>query len=629
MTARLKYFIALVIVMTLIYIQQDFVIYAGEEALEPAAGQEELPGERESMPEGEDGEQPDDGGEQPPAEGGETSGGGEEQPPVEEEQPPVEEEKVIEEYEVKIPKADGKEGYYISKPEIAVKHNSEWGVTKYCLIQEDKKTEEKVLKEKGEKAVIEGKIFLEGKNVLHIWMEDEKGEKLKEFELKKEILVDTKAPEIHMSVPGGFESWYQGQVQLKVSGGDLVSGAEKITCMAAGKEVGTVNKAWGEFMIDQPSIQGKGTEVRVVIQDRAGNKSERVKYIYIDGRAPEIAVAGIKNYMITGKTADITCEVDEENMLQEYYAQITWENVQGKKKQIAVNDWKTDGTKRTFTQSLEKDGVYCIDIHAKDMSGREESKEMQIIIDKTDPVIRYVESLKGKYLKEFRWDYTPEKMFWDFTTYTYEIRMNGKLYHMGDVIDREGTHWMTVKVTDAAGNRAQSTAVFNIDHTAPEIIFHNVEEGEEYEEERTFKVELAGAEDTIRQIQINGENQKVIPGISIHEYSLDTCKDYEVTVKAADKAGNEAEKTIYFQIIPKKTLLKTIAGKVRTYENTAITKEHPQMIQSGEGEEETAFLKMAGAGILGILIALGAITVFIHKKSEAGRQRKQEDREGL
>lgn len=640
MTARLRYGIALAIVITLIYIQQDFVIYAGEDGLKAEEMKEnieeketeetsgkDLFGDEEGKPagkgEGSLGEE-----EKPPEEGGDQTGDGEEKPPVEE--PPAEEEKPIERYEIKLPEADGNKGYYVNKPEVTIKHVSERGITKYCLIQGDKKTEEKILKEKGEKAVIEKKMFSEGKNILHVWMEDEKEGRIEEFELKKEILVDTIEPEIYMSVPKGFENWYQGQVILSVSGKDAVSGVEKISCKADGKTIGTADKDYREFTITQTSIQGKGVEVKVTAWDKAGNKSERIKHIFLDGKSPEIAVMGVKNYMITGKAADITCEVDEENILQEYYAQITWENVRGKKKQMSVNNWETDGTKKVLTQKLKKDGIYHIKFHAKDMSGHEEDKEMQIIVDKTDPVIRYAESLKGQYLKKFQWNYTPEKMFWDFTTYTYEIRLDGQLYHMGDVFDREGTHRITVKVTDAAGNKAQSAAEFVIDHTAPEIIFYNIKDGEEYEEERGFKVELKGAEDTIRQIQINGENQKITPGNRTYEYSMDTCKDYEVTVKAKDRAGNEAEKTIYFQIIPKKTFMNVITGKVKSYGDTAETKKRIQTEPSeDEKKEDAPYMKMAGIGILGILLVLGAVIVLTGRRKEIESQDKQENRESL
>ena len=64
---------------------------------------------------------------------------------------------------------------------------SEAGVTKYCLRHDDSRLIEKTLKNKGEKAVITGNMFLEGKNILQVWMENEEGEKIDKYKLKKEI----------------------------------------------------------------------------------------------------------------------------------------------------------------------------------------------------------------------------------------------------------------------------------------------------------------------------------------------------------------------------------------------------------------------------------------------------------
>ena len=130
---------------------------------------------------------------------------------------------------------------------------------------------------------------------------------------------------------------------------------------------------------------------------------------------------------------------------------------------------------------LKNDGIYHMKVLAKDISGHVSEEKFQVIIDKTNPVIRYVETLNGQQLKKFKWDYPVNQMIRDFTTYVYEMRVDGKLYHMGEVIDSEGRHRMTVKATDAAGNKAQMTADFVVDHTAPEIIFRNIEGGEAYE----------------------------------------------------------------------------------------------------------------------------------------------------
>lgn len=630
MAGKLKYFIALTIVMCLIYMQGDFVIYAGgagqnntaEEngavtGSEGTAGNEgDLTGDREDD-EGSGSKEDGDGDA-----GGGDAGGGEDvgdggAGDGEEEKPPLPEKKPIKKYEIIVPEADGREGYYVKRPEVVIEHVSERGVTRYCLTHGDKKQEEKILKKQGEKEIVGGKAFAEGKNVLHIWMEDEEGKKLEEFEMKKEFLVDTKAPEIHMDVPRGFESWYQEKAVLSVKGDDAGSKIEKITCKAGGKVIGNTNKAQGEFLLTQESQQGKGVEITVIAQDRAGNKSERIKTVYIDNKPPRLHLSGVKNYMIAGKDIMLSCETEEENILQEYYAEIIWENVKGKRKTLPVSAWKENGAKKTLSQKLDKDGTYYIKAFAKDASGQTANEELQVIIDKTDPVIRRVETLQGKYLKKFQWDYPPHKMIWDFTTYSYEIRVDGRLCHMGETVDSEGTHKMTVKVTDAAGNKAQSSAEFIIDRTAPEIRFRNIEDGGEYEEERIFKVEVKGTEDAIRRIQINGEEQKLIAGNRSYEYTLNECKDYEVMVRAADAAGNIAEKTLYSRIVPRKTFVESFADKVLFHKNISAADGSKQILEERDEQQErgeSLFSKTLEIGLTGAVLAIGAYLFWTRRK---------------
>lgn len=606
MAGKLKYIIALIIVLGLIYVQQNSVTYAEENPLDrdkvteeggmvegedrpPATGEDKPPAEEgEDRPptEGED-KPPEEGEDKPPEEGEDKPPEeGEDKPPIEDEDNPLveEEKKAIEEYKIEIPKPNGKQGYYIKKPEITIFHTSEAGVTKYCLKHGDNKLDEKTLKKKGDKVVIAGKTFLEGKNILHVWMEDEEGKKLEKYELKEEFLIDTKEPEIQMSVPEGFDTWYQDKVILSVVGEDYGSGIVKISCREGDKNLGSIGKHQGEFMISRSSTSGNGTDVTVTAEDKAGHKSERVKTVFIDKAAPEVTITGAKNYMITGKSVNLAYEISEENMLQEFYAQTVWTNVKGKERQLSSTEWENNGKGKILTQTLKNDGVYHVKVQAKDMAGHVSMKDMQVIIDKTNPIIRYMEALDGKQLKKFKWEYPLHQMIRDFTTYAYEIRIDGLLYHIGETLSAEGRHRMTVKATDAAGNQAQAAADFTVDRTAPEIIFRNVEEDKEYEKELTFHVELAKEDDMIQQIQINGENQKIDLNKMSYEYTLHECKDYEVTVKASDKAGNKSVKSLFFKLVPKKSLVEKIAEPMNIRWN--VGKKEDMQFQEATGERQ-------------------------------------------
>ncbi|MCI8561727.1 MAG: hypothetical protein HFH03_11520 [Dorea sp.] len=649
MAGKIRYIAALAAVLGLIYVQQSSVTYAvesnsgksnvidketevltegedkppgeGEDKL-PEEGEDKLPEEGEDkLPEEGEDKLPEEGEDKPPEEGEDKPPeGGEDKTPGEGEDKPPEEKKVMEGYKIDIPKINGKRGYYIKKPEITICHMSEVGVTKYCLKHGDNKLDERTLKEKGERAVITEKTFSEGKNILHVWMEDEEGKRLNRYELKKEFLIDTKPPEIVMSVPKGFDTWYQDQVTLSAVSEDSGSGVEKISGLEGDRDLGSISKKQGRFVISRPSVFGKGVDVTITAEDRAGNKSERIKTVFVDKAAPDITITGAKDYMITGRSVKLSCEISEENRLQEFYAQTVWKNVKGRKKQLSSAEWKDSSKGKILTQTLKNDGIYHVKVQAKDMSGHISMKEMQIIVDKTDPVIRYIETLDGQHLKKFKWEYPFQQMIHDFTTYVYEMRLDGRLYHMGETIRSEGKHKVTVKAADAAGNKAQASAEFVIDHTAPEIIFHNVEGGQEYEEERTFKVGLAKKEDEVRQILINGKNQKIGSKRTSYEYRLHECKDYEVTVKAADKAGNESVKSLFFTIVPKKSLMKRITEPIKIQWNMGKKADAKFSKEAGKGEWEESSrpvpLKAAGfIMFVSIMIVTGILYVkILHKK---------------
>lgn len=595
---RIKYCVMLLIVMSLIYGQQSSTTYAGESDIQKIETSTEEKQSEEKEPEDSENE-------------------GEDNPPEEVEEEP---EKEIEKYDIQIPEPNGKKGYYTKKPDIMICHVSEVGITKYCLKKGDEKIKEGTLKEKDEKVVIADEMFSEGKHILHIWMENENEEKIEKYEMKREFLIDTKEPQIRMSVPQGFDAWYQQQVALNVEGDDSESGISSISCAVGGKVIGSVERKQGSFVITYPSVMQKGVEVTVTAEDKAGNKSVQTKTVYIDKEVPKVTITGAKNYMITSKSIVVTGTIDEENGLKDFDMKIIRESTEGTKKKMSVSEWKEEGTKKTVRYLLKKDGIYYIEIRATDLSGYTSTQKMQVIIDKTNPVIGYIDTLNQKYMKKFQWNYHPRDIIKDFTTYTYDVRLDGQLYPKGKSVTAEGRHKITVKAIDAAGNKAQAEAEFIIDHTAPEIIFQNIKDGEEYEEECSFQVELGKEEDIIQQIQINGEKQRIDLGLKKYEYTLHECQDYEIVVKATDRAGNEAEKRIYFQIVPKKLFIKRITEPVKKY----LGAEHGQEKESSKEANAIQptmkvplILKIASVSTIGmILILSGYLLRKKHREKE-------------
>ena len=151
----------LILVLAMIYTQQA-VIYAQNEAEKNMKKTTES--ENSDGTNGEDKEQEKPGGEE----------GDKDKEP---EQPE------IKRYELEISKADGKNGYYLSKPSVMITHNGAYGTTVYELKHgEDTWLQGRIkyivsqeAEEQKTKISLEGEVFEEGKNILHVFMEDDSG----------------------------------------------------------------------------------------------------------------------------------------------------------------------------------------------------------------------------------------------------------------------------------------------------------------------------------------------------------------------------------------------------------------------------------------------------------------------
>lgn len=484
--------------------------------------------------------------------------------PEEPEKPP------IKKYELKSTPPDGNNGYYLHVPEIVITHISERGSTKYIFTDAEGKSSEGVLGEKDSAIVIPSEWFQNGNNQLLLWMEDEEGNKVDETDLFREFYLDSNPPLVELKAPKGFDAWYQKEMCLSVvaNDGDQGSQIESVACYYGNRLIGTSENAHSSFYINYESKQEKGIVVNIVVTDRAGNKSEKSQKIYIDNSPPSLSILGIQNYMITSQPVEVYYEVQENNSVGEISAATVWENVDGKQIVLPENQWNNNGGTYSTKCVLQEDGIYRISAYVKDKAGYTASQNAQVIIDSKNPIIRFVDQVNNKHMREFQWDYPIEQIILDYSSYVYEVRMDGKLYQMGDKLVKEGAHVLKVKAIDAAGNKAVTQADFVIDRTPPKIHFVDVENQRVYEEKKSFKVTLENQEDIIQEICINGELQKINKHSKVYEYTLSEYQDYIVTAEAVDKAGNKKQSQITFTVEKKKTVLEKMIAPIKKHIET-------------------------------------------------------------
>ena len=284
----------LILVLAMIYTQQA-VIYAQNEAEKNMKKTTES--ENSDGTNGEDKEQ-------------EKPGGEDEDKDKEPEQPE------IKRYELEIPKADGKNGYYLSKPSVMITHNGAYGTTVYELKHgEDTLLQGRIkyivsqeAEEQKTKISLEGEVFEEGKNILHVFMEDEEGNVIPEYDETIEIRIDTQSPTVTLEAPEGFSTWYQKEAWIRVVSEDGAWGSQvdTVTCYVGNKIIGKSKENQSEFLITQTSKSGEGVPVTVTVTDQAGNKTEKTQKLFIDSLAPTVSLTGAADYLITVSYTHLT-----------------------------------------------------------------------------------------------------------------------------------------------------------------------------------------------------------------------------------------------------------------------------------------------------------------------------------
>ena len=521
----------------------------------------------------------------------------------------AEEQAEITRYELEISENTGENGYYVKKPEIKITHSDLFYTTKYQLMKGEEILTEGELSIAMQEVCISEEFFEEGKQILSIWMENAEGIEVSETRTVTEIFIDSVNPELQVEAPAGFHTWYSQQVVLKLQAKDHGSKIKTIHCFVNGEKKGATNREEAEFVIASGSIGGKEVKVLFQAEDYAGNIAQVEKNLFIDQHIPEIKITGIEEHQITNQSVNVNYEVIEENVLQEKMVYIERENPAGEKKKIDSASWENfSGNKK-----LKKDGIYRVIVAAKDLAGHTAQKEIKFVIDTEKPVIRYVGNLNHQYQKKFVWENIKKDFVTDFTTYKYEIKLDGKLYHLGERIVTEGRHVLEVSATDEAGNCAVEKAVFFIDHTAPEIFIENVEDGENYEKERTIVVKLGNTWDTIQKIMINGKAQVIEKGRYMHEYTLEEPGDYEIVVQATDYAGNTAEIIKNFTICPEKRMIEKVVEPVKE-----VVEEKIESKENVNKKAQIYVWPVAAAG--GVLFIVIIAAVIYWKKNRQGEE---------
>lgn len=354
----------------------------------------------------------------------------------------------------------------------------------------------------------EGSLILEPefRGTVNAYAVDQAGNQ-SEISTSKEIICESTTPEIVLDLHGteGW-NWDFVPVSVEIQDQEISSGLQSVKCyvnheVVINEQIDLENAVslWnGEFTVDIVSLNGSGIPIVVETTDYAGNIQTASRLVYIDRSYPQIEISGSYDKMISGEGVIMEIVAADENILENGKIMV-WRNPPKQERSLYIEQMQEQAVPCQKNESgegcvwklvLEEDGVYEVEVTVQDAAGHQQVLHQTLTVDRTNPIIRFIEQMHGTHIPYFQWNYDVSEMIEEFTEYQYQMTLNGRMYTSGTYVEEEGEKLLSVDVIDAAGNRSTADAVFYIDHTPPEIQAYQLKDGGIYEESAELNLEV-------------------------------------------------------------------------------------------------------------------------------------------
>ena len=394
-------------------------------------------------------------------------------------------------YQITCREPDGENGYFKTPPEITIQSMKENQRIRYQVSCPNGKKITGSVTGKSNEAKVAPEIFSAGEYLLDVWAEERNGKILSGSETTKKVKIDRRVPE------GAIRFLFnENRTVVEIRAEDDVSGVEGIYYKwgnstwqyAKGNHIFvTVPEGfWGKLYGYVTDCAGNTGSV-CAFQEAVGNggmqnevspsavkEAETVLFPKETGNVrdleetfekksvPQLEIVGIRDSMIVGFDVALSCRVTAENPIETLTGRIVWEKPGGEREEEVIRNWEKEGDNYAFQTILKEEGMYQLSFEVTDAEGNHCEEKRQLIIDKTSPTIQKVNEINGTRMAAFWWNYDIEEIVCDFTTYTYEVRLDGVLCNEKKKYTKQGRHTLEVRVTDSAGNMTIVEAKFEI-----------------------------------------------------------------------------------------------------------------------------------------------------------------------
>ena len=278
------------------------------------------------------------------------------------------------------------------------------------------------------------------------------------------------------------------------------------------------------------------------------------KYFNIDNEKPTFDIKGVKDGTITNQ--DVTLSVKANDNV----------DVDVDKSSITLSGENIKGAALNRNLTISKEGRYDLKVVIVDAAGNEAKKDISFTIDKTKPTINS-KTADNSFVKKIsdvefatddanieKMELTLAKQNSSPITITKEGNsVSLKDEPSGDVVDELWN--ITVKATDKAGNVEVKSLSVHKDNVAPKVDINGAEDGKFYNKDVNIKASVEDANIATKEMTINGS------AVSGLDQTITKEGEYDVSVKALDKSGNETVKSLHFTI-DKTPPVTTISGLV-------------------------------------------------------------------
>ena len=358
--------------------------------------------------------------------------------------------------------------------------------------------------------------------------------------------------------------------------------------------------------------------VEVNATDASGNVATKQQLSFtVDKTAPQVAISGANDYFISGNPIALSYDVTESYFdTNNVSVVVQKEDVSGNVTTLDVGAWNNTGKESSLKYNLTEDGVYTSTITAVDKAGNKSEVKKIVTIDTTNPVIRYVDELNGKYIKSFKLNHNINDMIVDLTIPMYSMYLNSNEYDGVSEVTDEGKYVFKMDVSDEVGHKAVAQAEFIIDHTAPTINITGVSDGDTFKDKADIAVGLSDPNDSIESISIDGEKQDFDKKKNTFSSSMDQIGSHTLEIKATDYAGNDTKKKIDFEIA-KTGIVSAAISSIANHKGAAIVGGVILLAGTGTGISlATGVLGGAAGGAAGAAGTAGSMTTGTSAMSE-------------